>query len=147
VEQDERSKASRSVRAVQRDWDISRQRMQRVSRERLSLDCQRPSPRRKAASGAKKAAPRQPKSEMSCAHSVTFPASRILQQWNSVMSKSQAQHAESARNYRDQATASAQAAKAAASPKQGNDARNSEKAYISLAENEEWLAENAQRVV
>jgi hypothetical protein len=56
-------------------------------------------------------------------------------------------HMQSADMYRVKANASAQEAATALSPRQGRAALKKQKAYATLAENEQWLAENASRVI
>jgi hypothetical protein len=56
-------------------------------------------------------------------------------------------HVQSADAYRAKADESAKAATAALSSQQGRAALRKQKAYVALAENEQWLADNASRVV
>jgi hypothetical protein len=56
-------------------------------------------------------------------------------------------HAQNADAYRAKADASANEAAAALSPQQGSEALKKQKAYATLAENEQWLADNAGHVV
>jgi hypothetical protein len=56
-------------------------------------------------------------------------------------------HAQSADAYRTKADESASEAAAAPSPQKGNAALKRQKAYATLAENEQWLADNSSHLV
>ncbi len=55
-------------------------------------------------------------------------------------------HVENAQGYREKAAELAETARTARSLKQGGEARKSQKAYTTLADNEDWLAQNADKV-
>jgi hypothetical protein len=55
-------------------------------------------------------------------------------------------HAENARGYREKAAELGETVRTTRSLKQGSEARKSQKAYTTLAENEDWLAKNADKV-
>lgn len=63
------------------------------------------------------------------------------------MSKDQANHTANAATYRAKAADCASTVAATRSLKQGSDARKSQQAYTALAANEEWLAENSDKLV
>jgi hypothetical protein len=54
---------------------------------------------------------------------------------------------DAARAYRAKAAECADIVRTTRSLRQGSDARQSERAYAALADNEQWLAENADKVV
>jgi hypothetical protein len=56
-------------------------------------------------------------------------------------------HVQSADAYRVKADESAKVAAAALSPQQGSAALKKQKTYVTLAENEQWLADNSSHVV
>lgn len=62
------------------------------------------------------------------------------------MSGKESTHTENARAYRAKAAALAETVRTTRSLRQGSDARKSQKAYAALADNEEWLARNADKV-
>ena len=55
-------------------------------------------------------------------------------------------HAEKAQAYREKAADLAETVRTTRSLKQGSEARKSQKAYAALADNEDWLAHNADKV-
>ena len=55
-------------------------------------------------------------------------------------------HAENAQAYREKAAELAETVRTTRSLKQGSEARKSQKAYTTLADNEDWLAQNADKV-
>ena len=55
-------------------------------------------------------------------------------------------HADNAKGYREKAAELAETVRTTRSLKQGSEARKSQKAYTTLAENEDWLAKNADKV-
>ena len=55
-------------------------------------------------------------------------------------------HAENAKAYREKAAELAETVRTTRSLKQGSDARKSQKAYATLADNEDWLAQNSDKV-
>lgn len=55
-------------------------------------------------------------------------------------------HTENAKAYREKAAQLAETVRTTRSLKQGSEARKSQKAYVALADNEEWLAQNADKV-
>ena len=55
-------------------------------------------------------------------------------------------HAENAKTYRAKAAEFAEKVRTVRSLKQGSDARKSQKAYDTLADNEDWLAKNADKL-
>jgi hypothetical protein len=57
------------------------------------------------------------------------------------------QHAESAEGYREKAAESAETGRTAVSPATAKSAGTREKAYTTMAENEEWLAKNGDKTV
>ena len=63
------------------------------------------------------------------------------------MGKDQTSHTENAREYRSKAAACAETARTTRSLKQRSEARKSEKAYMKLAENEDWLAKNSEKLM
>ncbi len=63
------------------------------------------------------------------------------------MGKEKTNHTESAQEYRSKAAACAETVRTTRSLKQGSDARKSEKAYMELAENEDWLAKNSEKLI
>lgn len=54
---------------------------------------------------------------------------------------------ENAKRFREQAAESAQLVRTTRSLRQGSEARRRQKAYSALAENEEWLAGHADKLV
>lgn len=62
------------------------------------------------------------------------------------MRKDQVNHAENAREYRSKAGACAETVRTTRSLREGSEARKSQKAYNTLAENEDWLAKNAEKL-
>lgn len=55
-------------------------------------------------------------------------------------------HAENAKAYRAKAAALAETVPTTRSLQQSSEARKSQKAYAALADNEDWLAQNADKV-
>jgi hypothetical protein len=55
-------------------------------------------------------------------------------------------HAENAEAYRGRAAELAQTVRTTRSLKHGSEARKSQKAYATLADNEDWLAKNADKL-
>jgi hypothetical protein len=55
-------------------------------------------------------------------------------------------HADNAKGYREKAAELAETVRTTRSLKQGSEARKSQKAYTTLADNEDWLAKNADKV-
>ena len=64
-----------------------------------------------------------------------------------IMGKDHTSHTENAQEYRSKAAACAETARTARSLKQGGEARKREQAYVQLAENEDWLAKNSDKLV
>ena len=62
------------------------------------------------------------------------------------MTSTQRDHSESAKGYRAKAEECAERVRTTRSLKQGSEARKSQKAYLTLAENEEWLAGHADKL-
>ena len=62
------------------------------------------------------------------------------------MSSDEKAHTENAQAYREKAAELAETVRATRSLKQGSAARKSQTAYTTLAENEDWLAKNADKV-
>ena len=62
------------------------------------------------------------------------------------MTSDEKTHAENARAYREKAAGLAETVRTTRSMKQGSEARKSQKAYTTLADNEDWLAKNADKV-
>jgi len=56
-------------------------------------------------------------------------------------------HPENAEAYRAKAAEAAETVRTVRSLKQGSEARKSQKAYTTLAENEDWLAKNDDKLV
>jgi hypothetical protein len=56
-------------------------------------------------------------------------------------------HAENAEGYREKAAESAETGRAADSSAQASSAGKREKAYTTMAENEDWLAKNGDKTV
>ncbi len=56
-------------------------------------------------------------------------------------------HAESAEGYRDKAAESAETSRTADSSAKAKSADKREKAYTTMAENEDWLAQNGDKIV
>jgi hypothetical protein len=56
-------------------------------------------------------------------------------------------HVQNADAYRDKADESAKVAADALTPEQGSAALKKQKAYATLAENEQWLADNSSHIV
>lgn len=56
-------------------------------------------------------------------------------------------HTENAEAYRAKATELAKTVRTTRSLRQGSEARKSQKAYNELADNEDWLAKNADKLV
>jgi hypothetical protein len=63
-----------------------------------------------------------------------------------MMNGDQENHVDSAKRYRAQAAELSDLVRTTRSLKQGGEARKRQKAYTALAENEEWLAENADKL-
>ena len=63
------------------------------------------------------------------------------------MSNDQTYHAANAVQYRAKAAELASTVRTTRSLKQGSEARKSQQAYAMLADNEEWLAKNSDKVV
>jgi hypothetical protein len=63
------------------------------------------------------------------------------------MSKSRNDHIGNAQGYRSKAADCAETVHTTPSRSQGNEARRREKAYAALADNEEWLAKNSEKLV
>ena len=55
-------------------------------------------------------------------------------------------HTENAQAYREKAAELGETIRTTRSLKQGSEARKSQKAYTTLADNEDWLAKNADKV-
>jgi hypothetical protein len=55
-------------------------------------------------------------------------------------------HTKNAEAYRVKAAEAAETVRTVRSLKQGSDARKSQKAYTALAENEDWLAKNGDKL-
>ena len=62
------------------------------------------------------------------------------------MSSDAKTHVENAKAYRAKATELAETVRTTRSLRQGSEARKSQKAYAALADNEEWLAQNSDKV-
>jgi len=62
------------------------------------------------------------------------------------MSDDEKTHTENAEAYRAKAAEAAETVRTVRSLKQGSEARKSQKAYKALADNEDWLAKNADKV-
>jgi hypothetical protein len=56
-------------------------------------------------------------------------------------------HAEKAREYRSKAAACAEIVRTTTSLKRGAEARKKQRSYMDLAENEDWLADNSEKLV
>lgn len=54
-------------------------------------------------------------------------------------------HVENAKAYRAKAAELAETVRTTRSLRQGSEARKSQKAYVTLADNEDWLAQNADK--
>jgi hypothetical protein len=63
-----------------------------------------------------------------------------------MMNRDQEDYAASAKRYRAQAAELADLVRTTRSLRQGSEARRRQKAYTALAENEEWLAGNADKL-
>ena len=63
------------------------------------------------------------------------------------MSKDRTRHTESAQQFRQKAAACAETVRTTPSLQQGSEARRSERAYVMLAENADWLAKNSEKLV
>jgi hypothetical protein len=63
------------------------------------------------------------------------------------MGKDQTSHTENAREYRSKAEACAETVRTTRSLKQGSEARKREQAYVKLAENEDWLTKNSDKLI
>lgn len=63
------------------------------------------------------------------------------------MTGNESEHAKNARTYRAKAAELAEAVRTTRSLREGSDARRSQQAYAALADNEEWLAKNADKIV
>jgi len=64
-----------------------------------------------------------------------------------MMNSDQENHVESARQFRAKAAEFAGLVRTTRSLRQGSEARRRQKAYTALAENEEWLAGNSDKLV
>lgn len=64
----------------------------------------------------------------------------------SVMSSAKTTHTHNARAYRVKAAQLAEKMRTVGSLKQRSEARDSQKAYTTLADNEDWLAKNADKL-
>jgi len=62
------------------------------------------------------------------------------------MSGDEKTHTENAETYRTKAAELAETIRTTRSLKHGSEARKSQKAYTALADNEDWLAKNADRL-
>ena len=62
------------------------------------------------------------------------------------MSNDATDHAANAEGYRVKAAECASSVAAARSPEKRSDAQKSERAYVTLAKNEDWLAANSDKV-
>lgn len=56
-------------------------------------------------------------------------------------------HAENAREYRSKAAACAEIVRTTTSLKRGAEAREKQRSYMELAQNEDWLADNSDKLV
>jgi hypothetical protein len=63
------------------------------------------------------------------------------------MTEDETSHADNAQAYREKAAKFAETVRTTRSLKQGSEARKSQKAYTTLADNEDWLAKNTDKVV
>ncbi|MGB9369415.1 MAG: hypothetical protein WCE79_25745 [Xanthobacteraceae bacterium] len=62
------------------------------------------------------------------------------------MTEDEKTHADNAKAYREKAAELAETVRTTRSLKEGSEARKSQKAYATLADNEDWLAKNADKV-
>ena len=62
------------------------------------------------------------------------------------MSSDEKTHVENAKAYRAKAADMAETIRTTRSLEQGSEARRSQRAYATLADNEDWLAQNADKV-
>ena len=72
---------------------------------------------------------------------------RTLENREISMADDEKTHTENAETYRAKAAEAAETVRTVRSLKQGSEARKSQKAYTTLADNEDWLAKNADKLV